>query len=217
MPTSEQNDQLLKHFILNSQDVYYLVFGGPMQDMLKFPSAGFVSDQFVEYIDREEIQSITKSLAHTISQKYKGEELVLIAPLKGSMMFLADLCREIKNVKVYVDFIKVEAVGRSKESSGTIVISKDIKTNLLDRNILIVEEIIDTGRALEFIQRRIKNADPRSIEIITLFDKPYKRAVSVKADYIGKQIEDQFVVGYGLDLDQYGRNCENVFTLKYPN
>tara|TARA_B100001971_G_scaffold214585_1_gene252798 strand:+ start:15230 stop:15796 length:567 start_codon:yes stop_codon:yes gene_type:complete len=188
-----------------------------MQDMLKFPSSGFVSDQFVEYIDKEEIQSITKSLAHTISQKYKGEELVLIAPLKGSMIFLADLCRELKNIKVYVDFIKVEAVGRSKESSGTIVISKDIKTNLLDRNVLIVEEIIDTGRALEFIKKRISNAGPRNIEVITLFDKPYKRAVSVKADYIGKQLDDHFVVGYGLDLDQFGRNCENVFTLKYPN
>lgn len=188
-----------------------------MQDIQKFPSSGFVSDQFVEYIEKEEIQSITRSLAHTISQKYKNEELVLIGLLKGSMMFMADLARELKNVKVYVDFIQVEAVGRSKESNGTIVISKDIKTNILDRNVLIVEEIIDTGRALEFVKDRLKQADPRNIEIITLFDKPYKRAVPVKADYIGKQIDDQFVVGYGLDLDQYGRNCENVFTLKYPN
>lgn len=188
-----------------------------MDDMLKFPSSGFVSDQFFEYLDKDEIQSITKSLAHTISQKYKDEELVLIGLLKGSMMFMADLTREIKNVKTYIDFIKVEAVGRSKESNGTIIISKDIKTNLLDRNVLIVEEVIDTGRALQFVKDRLAQANPRKIEVITLFDKPYKRAVPIKADYIGKQIDDQFIIGYGLDLDQYGRNCEKVYTLKYPN
>ena len=188
-----------------------------MDDMLKFPSAGFVSDQFVEYLDKDEIQSITKSLAHTISQKYKDEELVLIGILKGSMVFMADLSRELKNVKTYIDYIKVKAVGRRKENNVTIVIPKGMKTNLIDKNFLIVEEVIDTGRALKFVKDRIIQANPRKIEIITLFDKPYKRAVPIKADYIGKQIDDQFIIGYGLDLDQFGRNCEKVYSLKYPN
>lgn len=187
-----------------------------MGEFLKFPS-DFVSDQFVEYIDESEVQSIVESLGHTISQRYKGQELVLVGLLKGSMVFMADLVRHIKNVKVYIDFMKVEAVGRSKESNGTIIISKDLSSDILNKNVLIVEEIIDTGRALNFVKERISQADPGNIEIITLFDKPYKRAVPVKADYIGKQIEDQFVIGYGLDLDQYGRNFSEVYYLKYPN
>ena len=187
-----------------------------MSEFLKFPS-NFVSDQFVEYIDKSEIQTVVESLAHTISQKYKGQELVLVGLLKGSMIFMSDLARQIKNVKVYIDFMKVEAVGRSKESNGTIVISKDLSSDVLNKNVLIVEEIIDTGRALSFVKERIAQAEPSNIEVITLFDKPYKRAVPVKADYIGKQIEDQFVIGYGLDLDQYGRNMSEIYYLKYPN
>ena len=187
-----------------------------MSKLSKFPS-NFVSDQFVEYIDEAEVQSVVASLGYTISQKYKGQELVLVGLLKGSMVFMADLARHIKNVKVYIDFMKVEAVGRSKESNGTIVISKDLSSDVLNKNVLIVEEVVDTGRALNFVKERIAQAGPSNIEIITLFDKPYKRAVPVKADYIGKRIEDQFIIGYGLDLDQYGRNMSEVYYLKYPN
>lgn len=182
----------------------------------KFPSS-FVSDQFVPYINAAEIESITESLAHTIAQKYRGQELILIGVLKGSTIFMSSLLKKIKNVKVYVDFVKVSSVGRSKENNGTIVISKDISTNILDKNVLIVEEIIDTGRALHFLKNRLIQSGPRSVEIITLFDKPYKRAVPIKADFIGKQIEDQFIIGNGLDLEEYGRNFSDIFYLKYPN
>lgn len=188
-----------------------------MSDELnKFPS-NFVSDQFVPYINAKEIQSITESLAHTISQKYRGQELVLIGVLKGSTVFMSDLIKKIRNVKLYVDFVKISSVGRSKENNGTIIISKDISTNILDKNVLIVEEIIDTGRALHFLKTRIQQASPRSIEIMTLFDKPYKRAVPLKANFIGKQIDDQFIIGYGLDLEEYGRNFSEIYYLKYPN
>lgn len=187
-----------------------------MKENGKFPGS-FVSDQFVQYIEGSEIETIIDSLAHTISQKYKGQELVLIGGLKGSAIFLSDLVKRIKNVKVYIDFVKLSAVGRDKENNGTIILSKDITTNILDKNILIVEEVIDTGRALYFLKNRLLQANPRNIEIITLFDKPYKRAVPIKADYIGKQIDDQFIVGYGLDLDDYGRNFCDVYYLKYPN
>ena len=187
-----------------------------MSEFSKFPSS-FISDQFVPYINEKEVQTIVKSLAHTIDQKYKGEELVLISVLKGSNVFLSDLVKNIRNVKVYIDFVSLSAVGRSKENNGTIILKKDVQTNILDKNVLIVEEIIDTGRALFFLKNRLLQANPRNIEIITLFDKPYKRAVPIKADYIGKQIEDQFIVGYGLDLDQYGRNFSEIYYLKYPN
>lgn len=182
----------------------------------KFPST-FVSNQFVNYIDAKEIKGIVEALGNTLSQKYQGQDLVLIGVLKGSMVFLADLVREIKGVKVYVDFVKLQAVGRSKENHGTITISKDFTTNVMDRNVVIVEEIVDTGRALSFLKKRIQLASPRSLEVITLFDKPYKRAVNIQPDLTGKKIDDQFIVGYGLDLEDYGRNFEQLYYLKYPN
>ena len=182
----------------------------------KFPSS-FVSSQFVKYIDGKEIKGIVEALGNTLSQKYHGQDLVLVGVLKGSMVFLADLAREIKGVKVYVDFIRLQAVGRSKENHGTLTISKDLTTNLMDRNVVIVEEIVDTGRALSFLKKRIMLSSPRSLEIVTLFDKPYRRTVNIQPDYTGKRIEDQFIVGYGLDLEDYGPNFEQLYYLKYPN
>jgi hypoxanthine phosphoribosyltransferase len=182
----------------------------------KFPSS-FVSSQFVKYIDSKEVKGIVETLGNTLSQKYKDQDLVLIGVLKGSSVFLADLVREIKGVKIYVDFVKLQAVGRSKESHGTITISKDFTTNLMDRNVVIVEEIVDTGRALSFLMKRIQLSSPRSLSVITLFDKPYKRAVNIQPDFTGKKIEDQFIVGYGLDLEDFGRNFEQIYYLKYPN
>lgn len=182
----------------------------------KFPSS-FVSSQFVKYIDSKEIKGMVEALGNQISQKYQGQDLVLIGVLKGSMVFMADLIREIKGVKVYVDFVKLQAIGRSKENHGTICINKDYTTNLLDRNVIIVEEIVDTGRALSFLKKRIQISSPRSVEVVTLFDKPYKRTVNIQPDITGKKIDDQFIVGYGLDLEDYGRNFEQVYYLKYPN
>jgi hypoxanthine phosphoribosyltransferase len=182
----------------------------------KFPST-FVSNQFVNYIDSKEIKGIVEALGNALSKKYQDQDLVLIGVLKGSMVFLADLVREIKGVRVYVDFVKLQAVGRSKESHGTITLSKDYTTQLMDRNVVIVEEIVDTGRALSFLKKRIALSSPRSLEVVTLFDKPYKRAVNIQPDLTGKKIEDQFIVGYGLDLEDFGRNFKHLYYLKYPN
>jgi hypoxanthine phosphoribosyltransferase len=187
-----------------------------MEEKNKFPSS-FVSNQFVKYIDHREVLGMVESLANTISTKYSGQELVMIGVLKGSMTFMADLVRKIQNVKVYIDFVRLQSVGRSKENHGTIVLTKDLSTQIMDRNVLIVEEIIDTGRALSFLKQRIKLAEPRSIEVVSLFDKPYKRAVTSPAEYIGKRIDDQFIIGYGLDLEDFGRNFEDVYYLRYPN
>jgi hypoxanthine phosphoribosyltransferase len=187
-----------------------------MNESTKFPSS-FISSQFVKYIDEKEIKATVTALANTLSQKYEGQELVMIGVLKGSMTIMADLMRAMRNVKVYVDFVKLESHGRAKEHYGTISITKDITTDILDRNVLIVEEIIDTGRALNFLINRLKLSHPRNIELLTLFDKPYKRVVPIKTDYIGKQIDDQFVVGYGLDLEEFGRNFSEVYYLKFPN
>lgn len=187
-----------------------------MNELYKFPS-GFASEQFVKYIDREEIVEITKNLAEAINKRYQGEDLILVGVLKGSMLFLSDLAKNLRNINVYIDFVQLNSIGRDKENAGTILIKKDIKSNISGKNVLIVEEIIDTGRALHFLKERLLLSNPRSLEVITLFDKPYQRIVPVKAEYIGKKIEDQFVVGYGLDLDSYGRNIRDLYYLKYPN
>jgi hypoxanthine phosphoribosyltransferase len=187
-----------------------------MTELLKFPSH-FVSQQFVKYIDREEIDSITTQLAEKVSERYRGEELIIIGVLKGSMIFMSDLVKHIKGVKIYVDFVSVGAVGRSKENQGSIVLKKDLGTSIFEKNVLIVEEIIDTGRALHFLKERFSLANPRNLNVLTLFDKPYKRLAPITADFIGKKIDDQFVVGYGLDLEEFGRNINDLYYLKYPN
>ncbi len=187
-----------------------------MSELSKLPR-NILADQFVSYISKEEIDSITNALANQINERYKGEELVLIGMLKGSTIFLSDLIKKLHSLHTYVDFVKITSVGRDKENAGTMVIKKDISTNIYGKNVLVVEEIIDTGRALHFLKTRLQHSEPRSLEVVTLFDKPYKRLAPVKADYIGKQIEDQFVVGYGLDLEEYGRNISDLYYLKYPN
>jgi len=187
-----------------------------MNEKGKFPDR-FTSSQFVKYISKEEIKGLTQSLANKIEKKYQGEELVVIGVLKGCLPFLSDLVQEIAGVKISVDFLKVAPVGRGKDSNGTIVLTKDLSIDILGKNVLIVEEIVDTGRALDFLIQRLKISNPKSIEVATLFDKPYKRAVEVDLSYIGKQIDDQFIIGYGLDLEEYGRNFEDVYFLRYPN
>lgn len=187
-----------------------------MSELNKFPSA-FVSNQFVEYIDRTEIDEITRSLASQLNERYQGEELVLISVLKGSMVFLSDLVKNLNGIKVFIDFVQLGSLGRTKENNGTIYLKKDLGFDISNKNVLIIEEIIDTGRALNFLYERLKLSSPRTIEILTLFDKPYKRVAPLKATYIGKKIDDQFVVGYGLDLEEYGRNISDLYYLKYPN
>lgn len=187
-----------------------------MSELSKFPS-DFVSNQFVEYIDRTEIEALTKSLAEKLNERYKGEELVLVSVLKGSMVFLSDLVKHLQGVKVFIDFVQLGSLGRTKENNGTIFIKKDIGLDISNKNVIVIEEIIDTGRALNFLIQRLKLSSPRSLEVLTLFDKPYKRVAPINAQYIGKKIEDQFVVGYGLDLEEYGRNISDLYYLKYPN
>lgn len=187
-----------------------------MNEFNKFPS-NFVSEQFVPYIEEKEIDEITTNLAAKISERFKGEEVIIVGILKGSMVFISDLIKKVRGVTIYIEFVQLQSIGRSKESAGTMVIKKDIKTNIQGRNILIAEEIIDTGRALHFLINRLQQAEPRTIEVLTLFDKPYKRITPVKVHYIGKQLDDKFVVGYGMDLENYGRNIKDLFYLRYPN
>lgn len=187
-----------------------------MDELNKFPS-GFVADQFTLFLDEKEIDLVTESLAHTLSHAFAGKELVIIGLLKGSSFFLADLVRKIHDVKVIVDFVKLKAIGRTDESPGTISIAKDISVDIRGKNVLIIKEIIDTGRAIHFLKNHLQQSEPEKIEVLTMLDKPYQRVVPLSPDYVGKQIDEQFVVGYGMDLDQFGRNFSGIYTLNYPN
>jgi len=160
----------------------------------------------IPFITKEEIQTIVHDLAEEIERDYDGKELVLICPLKGSILFAADLSREIKLTQE-IEFVHIKAV----EKRGTIRVLKDISTNLKDKHLLIVEEIIDTGRTLCFLRDRLLLARPASVKIVALLDKPARRELSINPDYIGRTIEDRFVVGYGMDSDEMGRNYSDIY------
>ena len=167
-------------------------------------------DSLVAYITKDEIEEMTIQLAKQIEADYEGKEIVLICPLKGSILFLADLARKIQLPQL-IDFVQVLPASRA----GVIKIVKDISINLADKHVLIIEEIIDTGRTLSFLRDRILAASPASLKIVTLLDKPARRELPIKPDYSGRTIEDRYVVGYGLDCEELGRNYAELFYLKH--
>jgi len=171
---------------------------------------------FTKFKDQHEIQGLVQQLAHQINQDYEGEKLLLICVLKGGFMVAADLIRHLK-VDVEVDFVRFTSYGKDRGSTGTVGILKDIQSDLRDRHALIVEQIIDSGRTLKFLYERVKGAQPLSVEVLTLLDKSSKRLVDVPVKYVGEKIDDQFLVGYGLDLEEYSRNLPDLYYLKYPN
>lgn len=153
----------------------------------------------------EDIDKMVAELAHEIEKDYEGKEIVLICPLKGSVTFAADLCRKIKLPQI-VDFIWVTS---PKGESCHVV--KDISVNLQGKHVIIVEEIIDAGRTLSFIKSRILASHPASLKVVSLLDKPSRRELPVKPDYVGATIEDRFVIGYGMDSEEIGRNYRDIF------
>ncbi len=165
-----------------------------------------LKDSMVPFITREEIKELVIQIAQQIEQDYEGEEIVLICPLKGSFLFLTDLCRQI-NLSQKIEFIYISAVSKK----NTILIHKDISTDLKDKHVIIVEEIIDTGRTLAFLKDHLLSSYPASLKIATLLDKPARRELPLRPDYIGKTIEDRYVVGYGMDSDQFGRNYSDIY------
>lgn len=168
-----------------------------------------IKDHMVPFLKHDDIQKIVKKLAAQIENDYEGKELVLICPLRGSIHFTADLMRAI-DLDQQVDFVYVKSV----EKGGAIKIVKDISINITGKHVLIVEEIIDTGRTLIFLRNRLFSANPASLKIVTLLDKPARRELPIKADYIGKTIDDRYVVGYGMDSEELGRNYTDIYNLQ---
>lgn len=160
-----------------------------------------------------EIKDIVKRLGAQISEDYKGKNLLLVSVLKGSVVFLADLMREI-TIPCSIDFMVVSSYGTSTESSGIVKIIKDLDMNLEGYDLLIVEDILDTGRTLSSLIDILKMRKPNSVKICTFLDKPERRMAKISSDYCGICVPDEFVVGYGLDYSERYRNLPFVGILK---
>ncbi len=157
----------------------------------------------------EEIAVAVKRVADAISRDYAGEKLCLVIVLKGAFMFAADLVRRLQ-MPVEIDFVKLASYS-GLETSGCVEIKKDIETSIIGKNVLVVEDIVDTGITLDFLFRHLAGKGPKSLKVCTLIDKRERRRISVTVDYAGLVCNSGFLVGYGLDLDEYGRELEAIY------
>lgn len=164
-------------------------------------------------ISEEEIQKIVKGLGEKISADYAGKEILLAVILKGSLIFAADLMRYI-TVPVKLDFMQASSYGSGMQSSGIINIKKDLENDAAGKHILIIEDIIDSGNTLAKLKHVLKDRGPASVKICSLLSKPSRREMEVEVEYIGRDIPDEFVVGYGLDFDEKYRNLPYIGILK---
>lgn len=156
-------------------------------------------------ISEEELSKRIKELGKQISEDYKDKDITVICVLKGGVMFMTDLAKEI-TVPLTMDFMAVSSYGNEQVSTGIVKIVKDLDEPIEGKNLLIVEDIIDSGRTLSYLVKILKERKPESVKICTLLDKPEQRVVDVDVDYVGFTIPDKFVLGYGLDYEQYLRN-----------
>lgn len=164
-------------------------------------------------LSEQEIQEKVKELGARISSDYNGKNLMLISILKGAVVFMSDLMRAI-TIHCKIDFMAVSSYGSSTKTSGVVRILKDLDIPLDNYDVLIVEDILDSGMTLDYITKILNERHPKSIKICTLLDKPARRKINIKADYVGFTVPDEFVVGYGLDYDERYRNVPFVGVLK---
>ena len=164
-------------------------------------------------VSAEDLQKRTQELGKELSEEYQGKDPLVVGILKGAVPFLSDLTKAM-DVKLEMDFMDVSSYGNAMVSSGEVKILKDLDTNVEGRNILIVEDIIDSGRTLSYIIDMFKYRKAKSIKIVTLLDKPEGRVVPLEADYVGFLVPNEFVVGYGLDFIEHYRNLPYIGVLK---
>jgi hypoxanthine phosphoribosyltransferase len=177
-------------------------------------SQDLVSDVAEVLLTEEQIEVKVAELGRQISADYAGRELTLVSVLKGSLPFMADLMRRI-SLPLRIDLMEVSSYGgTSTESSGLVRILKDLSAPIDGRDVLIVEDIIDTGLTLNYLIRYLKGKNPQSIKVCSLLNKPARRLVEIQLDYVGFEIPDAFVVGYGLDFGEVYRNLRFVGVLR---
>ena len=163
-------------------------------------------------LTEEQLQSRICELGLQISEDYNGQELLLVCVLKGACMFLSDLMKRI-TLDVKIDFMAVSSYGEATASTGVVKILKDLDTSIEGRNVLVVEDIIDTGLTLHYLIKNLRERNPKSIKVCTLLDKPERRRIEMEADYRGFIVENKFIVGYGLDYDEKYRNLPYITCL----
>lgn len=159
----------------------------------------------------EDIKNRIKELGSELTRDYKGKDFLVISLLRGSFIFCADLIREM-DLQLEVDFLTTASYGHGEKSSGKVDIISDIRAKAEGRDVLIVDDIVDSGHTLKAVVEHIKNKNPKSLKTCVLLDKPSRREVEVEADYTGFEIEDVFIVGYGLNYGDYMRNIPYIFT-----
>ncbi len=164
-------------------------------------------------ITAEEIAEKVALLGRQISEDYQGKNLLMVSVLKGSVVFVADLMRSI-TIPVSIDFMSVSSYGHGTKSSGVVKILKDIDIDLEGKDLLLVEDILDSGKTLHYLRELLEGRNPASVRIATLLDKPSRREADVKPDYCGFVVPDEFIVGYGLDFAENYRNLPYIGVLK---
>jgi hypoxanthine phosphoribosyltransferase len=172
-------------------------------------------DKLKVLIRRARIQKRVVEVARAITRDFKGERIHLVGVLKGACIFLADLAREI-NLDTSIDFIAVSSYGKGKQSSGQVRVLKDLDSSIEGLNVVVVEDILDTGVTLTYLLRVLQQRKPKTLKIAALLDKPSRRIKDVKGDYVGFTIPNDFVVGYGLDYAERYRNLKDVCILTLP-
>ncbi len=164
----------------------------------------------VVLFEADRIKETVKRMGQEITEAYKGESVVAISLLRGSFVFAADLVREIK-VPTVIDFMTTSSYGDKLETSGRVDIIHDLRTDLKDQNVLIIDDICDSGYTLKAIINFVKEKNPKSVKTAVFLDKPSRRIVDVYPEFIGEEIEDLYVVGYGLNYGNFYRNCPYIF------
>lgn len=163
-------------------------------------------------LSSKEIEEKVKELAGQVSEDYRGKKPLLVCVLKGAVIFLADFMRYLE-IPVEIDFMAVSSYGDSTKTSGVVRILKDLDLSIDNKDIIIVEDIVDTGLTLSYLRDNLMSRNPRSVKLVALLDKPERREVDIEPDYCGFCIPDKFVVGYGLDFNEAYRNLPDVCVL----
>lgn len=162
----------------------------------------------------EEVDARIKQMGEQISRDYAGKQVHMICVLKGGSFFMCELAKRI-SIPVSLDFMSVSSYGSDTKSSGVVKIVKDLDESIQGKDVLVVEDIIDSGRTLSYLMEMLRDRKPNSLKLCTLLDKPDRRVVPVDVDYVGFQIPDKFVVGYGLDYDQRYRNLPYIGEISF--